>query len=36
MSPFSISKELVVTLNYYYEINLNVVSRNHVEIMFAS
>ena len=35
MATFSISKELAVTLKYYYEKKISVVSRNHVEIMFA-
>ena len=35
MVTFSISKELVITLKYYYKKNISVVSRNHVEIMFA-
>ena len=35
MATFNISKELVVTLKYYYEKNISVVSRNHVEIMFG-
>ena len=35
MATFNISKELAVTLKYYYEKNISVVSRNHVEIMFG-
>ena len=34
MATFNISKELVVTLKYFYEKSISVVSRNHVE-MFA-
>ena len=36
MATFSISKEPAVILNYYYEKNISVVSRNHVQIMLAS
>ena len=35
MVTFSISKELVVILKYYYEKNISAVSRNLVEIVFA-
>ena len=35
MVTFTISKEPVVTLKYYYEKNISVVSRNHVETVFT-
>ena len=35
MAIFSTSKDLAVTLKYYYEKNMSGVRRNHVEIMFA-
>ena len=35
MATFGISKDLVVTLKYYYEKNMSGVRRNQVEIMFA-
>ena len=35
MATFNISKELVVTLTYYYEKNISALSGNHVEIMFV-
>ena len=35
MVTFTISKQLVVTVKYYYENNISLVSRSHVEIVFA-
>ena len=35
MVTFSISKELGITLKYYYKKNIRVVSRSHVEKMFV-
>ena len=35
MPTFTISKERVVALKYYYEKDIRAVSRNHVEIVFA-
>ena len=35
MATFTISKELLVTLKYYYEKKNSTKSRNHVEIKFA-
>ena len=35
MPTFTISKEPVVALKYYYEKDIRVASRNHVEIVFA-
>ena len=32
MATCNISEELVVTLKYFYEINISVVNTNHVEI----
>ena len=35
MVTFTISKELIVTLKYYYEKNVSEVSRSHFEIVFT-